>query len=278
MMKRATTSILAFLLLFTWVAPSYAAEECHDLFSVDLEPIYKAEIKKLFRTHYSISERQNKIAELFLWHGLRRFKLTDMESSKDIRQFISETEHLFQVASKFTGEFKDLSPEMLWFERESLARGIDSLVLKYRDVPERHAIIQLIRKIMKSRIVKFARDVRTAPYVRDNAFNDALFDKIMTDGPEAHEAEILGFYRQKTYQHLDFEANQYAIDKYRQFRKIYSTMFILIASYLTWQSLSSVDDKVNGAEFDKVQKSFDEFQEFMDLVDQENAHRGLYKD
>lgn len=278
MIKRAATSILAFLLLFTWVSPSYGADQCHDLFSVDLEPIYKAEIKKLFRAHYSIPERQSKIADLYLWYGLRRFKLRAMETPEDVRQFVSETEHLFQVASKFTGEFQELTPEMLWFQRKVLSRGIDSLVTQYRDVPESHVIIQLIRKIMKTRVVKFMRDLRTAPYFRDNEFGDILFDKIMKDGPVAHQPEILEFYRKKVPQHFKLEADQYAIDKYRQFRKIYSTMFILIASYLTWQSLNTVDDKVNDAEFDKTLKSFDELQELMDLVDQENARRGLYKD
>lgn len=286
MMKRTSTSILSLVLLFSWVAPSYGANKCEKLFTVDLEALYSAELKELVKSHYSIDQKQNLVSNLFLRFGMRQFKLKYMESPKDIRQGVSETEHLFQVASRFSGEYKDLSPEMLWFERRVLAEGIDSLVLKYRDIPESHAVLVLIRKILKSRIVKFAQNFRNLPYRNDKSIPDDLYEKIkreepppplpneliekiMKNGPTAHEKELLDYYD---------STNQDRIDRYRQVRKIYATFFILLLSYTTWDQLGTIDEKIGEARLKKTLKSLEELDEFMNALNEELARRDLYKD
>jgi hypothetical protein len=267
--KQTSTALLAFMLAFSWVTPAFAKNKCQDLFTVDLEPVYRAELQQLVRSHYSIEQKQNFVSDLFLKYGLREFKLKYMESPKDIRRGISETEHLFNVASRFTGEHTNLSPEIRWLEREVLARGIDSLVLKYRDVPERHIILVLIRKILKSRLVQFAQNFRNLPYRNDKVIPEELFEKIMRDGVTPHEKELLEFYD---------TTNQDRIDQYRQIRKIYATFFILLLSYTTWNQLGTVDEKVNAAKFEKTIKGLEELQDFADALDMELSRRGLYKD
>lgn len=266
-------SFIAFSLVFTWVAPSFGfgfgKNKCQELFTIDLEPIYKAELKKLIDTHYSFEKNESIIGDLFLKFGLRQFKLKAMESPQDIRRVVSETEHLFQVGSRFTGEYTALSPEMRWFERETLSRGIDSLVLKYRDVPESHVVLRLIRKIMKSRLVQFAQNFRNLPYRKDKVMPEDLFEAIMRDGLLAHEARLKEFYD---------STNQDRIDNYRHFRKMYSTFFILLLTYTTWDQLNTIDEKVNSAKFAKTLKGLDELLEFQEALDQELARRDLYKD
>jgi hypothetical protein len=266
---QASTLVLAFALLFSWVTPAFAANKCENLFTMDLEPIYREELKQIIKSHYSISQKQNLISNLFLKFAMRQFKLKYLESPQDIRRGISETEHLFQVASRFSGESKILSPEMLWMEREVLARGIDTLVHKYRDVPESHLVFKLIRKTLKSRIVKFAQNFRNLPYRDDKAIPNELMDKIMQDGVTAHEKELLEFYK---------STNQDGIDQYRQIRKIYATFFILLLSYTTWDQLDTVDEKVNAAKFKNTLRGLDELEELENALNEELSRRNLYKD
>lgn len=268
-LKRSSLFLLAFTLLFSWVSPAYAKDKCQELFSEDLEPVYRAELLEMVRNHYSIEKKQNLISDLFLKYGMRQFKLKYMESPKAIRRGISETEHLFEVASRFTGEHRNLTPEMRWLEREVLARGIDSLVFKYRDVPEKHIILVLIRKILKSRIVQFAQNFRNLPYRNDKMIPDALFEKIMKDGITVHEKELLEFYD---------TTNQDRIDQYRQIRKIYATFFILLMSYTTWNQLGTVDEKINDAEIQKTIESLEDLDAFLNALDRELSRRNLYKD
>lgn len=273
MMKQFAQFILAFILVFAWTAPSFGfifgKNKCQELFTIDLEPIYRAELKQLISTHYSFEQKESIIGDLFLKFGLRQFKLKSMEASRDIRRAVSETEHLFQVGSKFTGEYHALSPEMRWLERETLSRGIDTLVLKYRDVPESHAVLRLIRKILKSRLVQFAQNFRHLPYRSDKVVPQELFEDIMRDGPIAHEARIKEFYD---------STNQDRIDGYRHIRKIYSTFFILLLSYTTWDQLNTIDEKVNRAKLVKTLEGLEDLLEFQEALDQELARRNLYKD
>lgn len=273
MIKRIAHSFITFMLVFTWVAPSFGfgfgKNKCQELFTIDLEPIYRAELKQLISTHYSFEQKESIIGDLFLKFGLRQFKLKYMESPQDIRRGVSETEHLFQVGSRFTGEYTALSPEMRWLERETLSRGIDSLIIKYRDIPESHVVLRLIRKILKSRLVQFAQNFRNLPYRKDKVIPEDLFEDIMRDGPMAHEARLKEFYD---------STNQDRIDNYRHIRKIYATFFILLLSYTTWDQLNTIDEKINRAKFVKTLEGLEELLEFQEALDQELARRDLYKD
>ena len=269
MIKRLSHAFISAILITSWVSPVHARNKCEKLFTIDLEPRYRAELQELVSTHYSFEQQQSFIGNMFLKYGLREFKLKYMETPKDIRRGVSETEHLFQVGSRFTGEYKALSPEMRWFEREVLSRGIESLVHKYRDVPEGHILIRLIKKILKSRIVKFASNFRNLPYRNDKVMPEELFNKIMKDGPTAHEAELIALYK---------TTNQDGIDQYRQIRKIYATFFILFLSYTTWDQLSEVDEKVNKAKLENTIEALEDLLQFTDALDQELARRDLYKD
>lgn len=271
MNRRICSFLTAMSLWITGTFPHYAsaANSCDDMFDFSREGQYRDLLETVIRKHYDIPHETSLVAELFLMYGLRRLKLSGMESKFDMGQAIVESEHVFQVAHRFANNFEKSyeTSSMQWARRHILSRGIEPLVNEYFVAKDRPRILKLINRILDNRLVSFAMNLRRLPYFSDRVISPGLQAKIVRDGPEAHQKAIEDAYSQ---------TGQNVVQGYRQVSSIYASFFIVLLSYTAWQSLHSVDDEINEKRVAKLIDGLEDLAKLVEETDREMQRRGLY--